>query len=327
MSIHWEPLWEIVQSHERFVLSSHVRPDADAIGSEIAMANLLEGLGKSVNIINPSAAPQNLGFLDPRHRVNKFGETASADDVHSAEVHIVLDTSAWKQLLAVGEALKTSTAKRVVIDHHVSADSLDAVEFKDTCAEATGTLVFRFADEYNLPISNETASALYCAIATDTGWFRFPATTSETMQIVARLMDAGARPHELYSQLYEQHSIGRLRLSGLVLGRVQLAAEGRIAWTYVRRADFKDMNATPADTEGLVNQCLTIGGTQASFIAVEQGDKTIKVSLRSRGPLDVSRVAERFGGGGHKLASGTMVDGPLDQAADRVLAAMCDGLE
>ncbi len=140
MKIDWEPLREIIADNERFVLSSHVRPDADALGSELAMAMLLENLGKSVRIVNPSALPDNLFFLDPGNRVMKIGKDISAEDVLDTDVHVILDTSAWVQLVDVGKVLRKTKAKRVVIDHHVSSDNLGAVEFKDTTAEATGAL-------------------------------------------------------------------------------------------------------------------------------------------------------------------------------------------
>ena len=322
MTIDWEPLWLLVQSNERFVLSSHVRPDADALGSELALAELLESLGKSVRIINPSAAPGNLAFLDPERRIRNLGGTATVDQMHDTDVHIVLDTGAWQQLLDVGKALRTSPAKRVVIDHHVSSDDLEALVFRDPTCEATGTLVYRFADQYNLPITAATARNLYCAIATDTGWFRFPSTTSETMRIAGHLIDAGAKPHLLYSELYEQRSIGRVHLAGRVLGRLVVEAGGRIAWTHVTWKDFQQTGTTSVDTENLVNECLTIGGTQASFIAVEQQNKSIKVSFRSRSGVDVAAIAESFGGGGHRQAAGAVVHGSLVDATKNVLSAM-----
>src|SRR5436190_20840283 len=124
MNINWEPLQNIIQSHQRFVISSHVRPDADAIGSEIGLARVLESLGKSVRIINMSPTPPNLYFLDPQRQVSQLGTAATPQDILDAEVHIVVDTSSWAQLSDVGKVMRESTARRVVIDHHVSADDL-----------------------------------------------------------------------------------------------------------------------------------------------------------------------------------------------------------
>jgi phosphoesterase RecJ-like protein len=327
MTIDWEPLRPIIHENQRFVLSSHVRPDADALGSELALAGLLEGLGKSVRIVNPSEKPEHLKFLDPGNRCLKLGHGITAAEAADADVHVILDTSAWQQLVDVGRVIKQSSATKVVIDHHVSSEDLGAIEFKDTSAAATGELVFRMAEALELPITTEVASALFCAIATDTGWFRFASTSSETLRIAARLIDLGVRPNLLYQELYERYSWARVKLAGRVLSRVTVACEGRLAYTSVELADFAATGAKPADTEDLVNECLRIDGTQCAFIAVEQQNGNVKISFRSRSDVNVAQVAELYGGGGHKQASGAMLPGPLSPAIDKILATMRSVLE
>lgn len=322
MTLDWKPLLDIIDTHERFVLTSHKNPDADALGSELAMAGFLEARGKSVRIINPSAIPANLEFLDPGQRIKKLGDTATAEEALDTDVHVVLDTSAWQQLLKMADVLKQSPAVKVVIDHHVSADDLGAAEFKDTQAEATGAMLYRMAESLGFPVTEEIAVALFCAIATDTGWFRFPSTTRDTMRIGGELIDAGAQPSVIYEMLYERFSPGRLRLAGVALDRVTLAAEGQLAYTWVEQADLKRTGARPVDTENLVNECLKIAGTRGAFIAIEQPNKQIKISFRSRPGVNVAVVAEAFGGGGHKQAAGATLPGPLEEARENVLAAM-----
>jgi phosphoesterase RecJ-like protein len=322
MVIHWEPLREILHSNRRFVLSSHVRPDADALGSELGLAAILEALGKEVRIVNPSAIPQTLQFLDPTGRVFKIGESITPEAVADTDVHIVVDTSSWNQLQDVGHVFRRSPAKKVVIDHHASSDDLGALEFKDIKAEATGVLILELADALDLTIPPSVATPLFCAVATDTGWFRFSSTRESTMRVAARLIDLGARPDVIYRELYEQYSLGRIRLAGIVLSRVTLDCDGRLAYTWVEVADFAKSGARPVDTEDLVNECLKIAGTQCAFIAVEQLNKTVKISFRSRTGTDVATVAEEFGGGGHKQASGATISGALNDATQRVLAAM-----
>ncbi|MGH7202483.1 MAG: DHH family phosphoesterase, partial [Planctomycetaceae bacterium] len=321
MTINWEPLRAILADHERFVLSSHVRPDADAIGSELGVARFLESLGKSVRIVNPSATPPNLEFLDPERRVKKLGQDIGPDELADAQVHIVLDTSAWAQLLDVGAVLRESSAVKVVIDHHVSFDDLGAIEFKDPEAEATGALIVRMLDALGHRITPQIAVPLFCAVATDTGWFRFASATSETYRIAAELIDAGARPALIYQQLYEQYSHARVRLAGRVLGRVALECGGRLAHTWVEQADLAETGAKPVETEDMVNECLRIAGTECALIAIEQPNGRIKVSFRSRTGLDVARVAEQFGGGGHRQAAGAVLDGPLSTAKRQAVAA------
>ena len=201
MAVDWTGFREILEQNERFVLTSHIRPDADALGSELALANILRSQGKKVLIANASASPPNLRFLDPDERVKQLGVSVTSEEVLDTDVHIVVDTSAWAQLAKMGDLLRRTTANRVVIDHHVSSDDLDAVEFKDTTAEATGTLLYQLARSLDLPISKETAGFLFCAIATDTGWFRFPSVGANTYRIIADLIDRGVEPHILYARL------------------------------------------------------------------------------------------------------------------------------
>jgi phosphoesterase RecJ-like protein len=178
------------------------------------------------------------------------------------------------------------------------------------------------ADALDLTIPPAVAMPLFCAIATDTGWFRFASTRESTLRVAARLIDLGARPDAIYRQLYEQYSLGRIRLAGIVLSRVTLECDGRLAYTWVEAADFVQSGARPVDTEDLVNECLKIAGTQCAFIAVEQLNKSVKISFRSRTGIDVAAVAETFGGGGHKQAAGATIQGSLSEATQRALAAM-----
>lgn len=323
MPIDWSPLIDMVRSNHRFVLSSHVRPDADALGSELALAATLEAMGKSVRIVNPSQAPPGLAFLDPDRRAIKLGDGITADEIRDTDAHFIVDTSAWVQLQEVGTAFRNSKAQaRACIDHHVSSDDLGCLVLKDTTAAACGELIFEFIEALGQSISEKTATVLYCAIATDTGWFRFPSTTQRTMTIAGKLIACGAQPHVLYRQIYEQHSAARMRLVGRVLSRITVDCDGRLAWLSVTQDDFRDTGAVPSDTEDLVNECLRIAGVQAAFIAVEQQNQTIKCSLRSRADLNVAAVAELFGGGGHRQAAGTVLPGPLNDALAKILPPM-----
>ncbi len=322
MDIDWSPLIDTLRSHERFVISSHQRPDADAIGSEIGLARTLESIGKTVRIINPTVGPPNLDFLDPENRVQVIGENISADEACDTDVHLVVDTSAWAQLSGLAEVIKKTEATKVVIDHHVSSDELGATVYRDVTAAATGELIFELSEAMGIEPNADAATALYCAIATDTGWFRFPSTTQRTMRIAGRLIDFGAKPHVLYQLLYERHSAARMRLVGRVLNRISIDCKGRLAYLTVTRDDFRETGAVGSDTEDLVNFCLQIGGVKAAFIGIEQKNQTVKMSFRGRVDTNVATVAESFGGGGHKQAAGATVPGSLAEALANVLPAM-----
>lgn len=326
MKIDWTPFRELVQQHSTFAITSHVRPDADAIGSEIGLAHILRAQGKSVVIVNASPLTPNLRFLDPDQHVRQLGATFQASGVTAVDVHCIVDTSSWGQLGEVGSLLKTSPAKRVVIDHHASADDLSALEFKDVSREATGSLIAELAEAMEVSLTPAVASALFAAIATDTGWFRFSATTGETLRTVGRLIDAGASPAAVYRELYEQATIHRVHLAGRVLGRVTVECEGRLAYSYALWSDFQELGAALSDTEDLVNDCLRIAGTQVAFLAVEQPNGQVKFSFRSRSGVNVAAVAEQFQGGGHKQAAGAMLPGPCDAAVATARAALTAAL-
>jgi phosphoesterase RecJ-like protein len=321
MAIDWSQFIELVQQNQSFLLTTHIRPDCDALGSVLGMAEVLEAVGKQVRIVNGQPTPPNLAFIDPGNRIEAL-EDLEGDPTADVDVVMVLDTSAWVQLGGMADVIRATSAVRVIVDHHKSGDDLSAIEFKDVSAEATGALVVEVADALGVPLNAAMASPLFAAIATDTGWFRFPATSSRTYELASRLTTAGASPAEIYGRLYEQETLGRLQLRGVVLSRVATECDGALAHTYIRLADFQQTGALPSDTEDLVNLALTIQGTQAAVILVEQQEDVYKVSFRSRCELDCSEVAGEFQGGGHQAAAGGSVEGPFEESLGRVLDAM-----
>ena len=287
----------------------------------------LQSLGKTVQIINHSPTPPNLFFLDPQQNVKQLGVSATPADIAAADVHFVVDTSSWIQLNDVGKAMRDSPAKRVVIDHHVSADDLGATEFKDTQCEATGSLIFDLSQFLGVELPADAATALFAAVATDTGWFRFSAVTSQTMRRMAQLMDFGACPANIFRELYEQSSIARMHLIGRALSRMILDCDGELAYLSIPWSDFEETGAVSSDTEDLVNECLKITGTKGAFIAIEMQSKQVKISFRSRiEGLDVAKIAEQWGGGGHRQAAGATLSGPLPEAIGKARSAMAQVL-
>ncbi len=214
MPVNWSRFRELIHSHERFLLVSHVRPDCDALGSELGMAGVLEALGKQVRIVNAHATPPNLAFIDPENKILQLGVDVQPADLADVEVILVLDTSAWAQLGEMGDVLRASKARKAILDHHVSQDDLGAEMFKDTQAEAAGRLVLEAAEALNVEITPAIARPLFAALATDTGWFRFSSTSETTFRAGGKLVAAGAKPDAIFNALYEQDTIGRLKLRG-----------------------------------------------------------------------------------------------------------------
>jgi phosphoesterase RecJ-like protein len=322
MSIDWPRFAAIVQNAKRFLLTSHIRPDCDALGSELGLAGVLEALGKDVRIVNGQATPPNLAFIDPGRRIEAFGVDVHLEDLADREVLVVLDTSAWAQLGPMGDVLRGTKAKKIVLDHHQSEDDLGAELFKNVEAEATGRLVVAAAEHLGVALTPEIATPLFAAVATDTGWFRFPSATGGTYRIAAKLIDAGARPAEIYQELYERDTLGRVRLRGEALRRIQTELDGRLGHTYIVKSDFEQLGALASDTEDVINLVLTVEGTEAAVIFIELLGGGLKVSFRSRCALDCSQLAQQFGGGGHKAAAGASFSGTLEEVRPLVLDAV-----
>ena len=322
MTVNWTEFVEIVRDHQTFLLTSHIRPDCDAVGSELGLAIVLERLGKDVRIVNGHPTPPNLAFIDPRRRVQVLGEGVAAEDLEDVEVLIVLDTCAWAQLGPMSDVIRATKARKIVLDHHVIGDDIGATPFKDTTSEATGRLVADAAEALGVSLDAEIAAPLFAAIATDTGWFRFSSVSGETYRAAARLTDAGAVPSEIYRLLYECDSIGRIRLRGVILSRFTLELDGRLVHTFVRKADFDATGALPSDTEDAINMGLAVEGTQVAVILVEQPTGGFKISLRSRCELHCAELAAQFGGGGHKAAAGAFIDEPFEAAQKKLLTAV-----
>ncbi len=205
------------------MLTTHIRPDGDALGCEAAMAEVLDSLGKDVLVCNVFSIPPDLQFIDRKKKFKKLGADVAPDRLADREVLIILDTSAWAQLGSMADVVRSTKALKIVIDHHVSEDDLGAEVFKDIDAEATGRLVIEAMDQLKVPLTPDIARAAFVAVATDTGWFRFASTSAETFTLIARLVQAGAHPGEIYKNLYENDSLARLRLMGRTLSRANRA--------------------------------------------------------------------------------------------------------
>ncbi len=324
-TLDWERLIEIINTNQRFILTSHIRPDCDALGSELGMAGLLEQLGKEVTIVNGHPTPPNLSFLDPVDKILVIGDTTSPDEVNG-DCLIVLDTSAWAQLGPMADVVRKFHGTKICIDHHVGEDELGTEFFKDTSAEATGQLVYQLTQHMNASITKVMANALYCAIATDTGWFRFASTTSKTYRAIADLVDAGAVPSAIYGDLYEQDTLGRVRLRGRILSRTMAELDGTLVHTYVRKEDFAETGALPSDTEDAINLTLAIARTKVAIIMIEQLKGGYKISFRSRCHVDCNEVARSFGGGGHRAAAGAFIEGEFEEVQRRVLETVREAL-
>jgi phosphoesterase RecJ-like protein len=320
MPLDWTPFVELINRHQRFILTTHVRPDGDGLGSMLGLADVLERRGKAVRMVVASVIPPRYHFLDPLRRVERF--TAADDEHRRAEAVLVLDTGTWNQLGDFGAFLRDFPGRRMVIDHHLTQDDLGAVRLVDTTAEATGRLAHEAITALGGPLSPEAAHCLFVALAMDTGWFRHSNTTPASFALASTLVEAGAQPTLAYDLLFEQNSLARIKLLGLALDRIQVVAGGQVAYTEIYRDDYSATGATPQDTEDLINYPRSVIGVEVALMLLEQPRGGVKVSFRARSRVDVARLAQQFGGGGHRLAAGAILETSLPEARDRVLRAV-----
>lgn len=323
MSIDWTPLADLIETHDRFLVTTHVRPDGDALGSEVGMAGLLRQKGKDVRVVNSSRTPPRYDFLDPDGTLfEHFGAESGPPDLSDREVAVILDLSAWSQLGDMADLIRGFQGPRVVIDHHVSQDDLGAIFLKDTTSEATGSLVAQAIKSLGGTLTREVSTGLLTAIAMDTGWFHHPNTKPSTFRTAAELVEAGAPIHEIYRDLFERNSLGRLRLMGETLSGLQTLENGRIAYTTVTQAGIERSGAIPQDTEDLVDFTVSLKGVEVGMLFFEQARGGVKLSIRSRKGLDCAKVAGVFGGGGHRAAAGATLEAPVSECIERVVAAV-----
>ena len=323
ISIDWSPFCDYIKSARRILLTAHVRPDGDSIGSEMSMYETLTSLGKEVRIVNDHQTPPGLQFLDPDGVIRKLSELTPSEKewIDSIDTFIVLDTCSWMQLGDMAPLFRDTKAKKIVIDHHAIGNDLGAEMFSDSTAEATGTLCFSAVQALGVPITKKIADPLFVAIATDTGWFRFSSVKSSTFRAAAALVEYGANPDELYRFLNERESIARMRLIGLTLQRIEQYEGGAIMYTWITLDDFDRLGALYGDSEDIVNMTLQVADSKVAVILVGQKSGGIKASFRSRCDVDCSLVAASFQGGGHQRAAGATLFHPLEEVKKLVLDA------
>jgi phosphoesterase RecJ-like protein len=299
---------EHIQRRDRFVLTSHARPDGDAIGSALACCEVLRRLGKAADVVLHDPVPriyQPLPFADrvvQSDRVNGHYEAA-----------IILECDSIQRTRLEG----LENQFLISIDHHLSGRPFAHVNWIDPKAAATAELVYRLAREAGVAVSPEIATCLYTALMTDTGSFMFRGTNEQTFALARELVLAGADPAHCAQNIYFAHSTAKMRLLGAALSN--LHREGPLAWIWVTREQMERSQAKEEDCEGIVNYALSIRDVEIAAFFREMPDGRYRVSLRSKGKLNVAEIAELFGGGGHECASGCSMDGPLSIAVALML--------
>lgn len=314
---------EMISASKSVLITSHTRPDGDACGSVRALCDAIQNMGKNAYPLFLSPIASWYEFLF-KSKVPILGNDVKTEQLNEepyagCDLVLIVDTNSYVQLPQFDDWLKRSEKKVLVIDHHVTSDNLGDIELIDTSAAAAGEIVYDLLKYAGWDINPEIAESIFVALATDSGWFKFGNTDARIFRNAADLIDAGASPANIYQKLYQSFLPQRMKLMVRMLDSLELHYDGRLAIQVIMRKDFDDTGATGKDTENLIDECQRIGSVDMAVLLVELSDGGFRASLRSKGKVDVRKIAQKYGGGGHTMASGATLPGPLEKAKQIVL--------
>ena len=310
-----------IGASQTIVLACHVNPDGDALGSLLGLALALIPLGKDLVCLSQDGVPDILRFLPGAEMV------VTTTDVPAFDLALVADSG---ELARVGETVKPIVARArcvVDIDHHVTAGAFGDIRVLDAQAASTAEIIYALLQTLGVSVTPDIATCLFTGIITDTGSFRFQNVTPNTLRVAAKLLEAGAPPAHISEHVFENRTFAATRLLGSALASLSQTPDGRIIWTHITAQGFRSLGATDQDTEGVVNYVRGVRGAEVGILFREMETGPIRVSLRSRESVNVAEIAARFGGGGHRMASGCTLNVPLAEAEQAVVHAVQAALE
>ena len=308
-----------IHQSQTIVMACHVNPDGDALGSLLGLALALIPLGKTLTCLSEDGVPDILRFLPAADLIQR------ATDIAEFDLALVVDSG---DLPRVGKTIQPiiGRARQVVdIDHHAATGAFGDIRVLDARAASTAEIVYALLLALQVPITPEIATCLFTGIITDTGSFRFQNVTPNTLQVAAALLEAGAPPAFISENVFENRTFAATRLLGYALSSLKQMPGGRIVWASITASDFAELGATDQDTEGIVSYVRGVRDAEVGILFREMSGGGIRVSLRSRETVNVAAVAEKFGGGGHRMASGCTVNLPLADAESAVIEAVQAG--
>lgn len=312
-----------IEKYGRFLITAHINPEGDSLGSQLAMASLLRALNKDVMIINSDAVPEHFRFLPGADLIRGKAKVANK----KFDAAIVLDCPNLGRTGVVRGIVK-KTECVINIDHHVSNEHFGDINWVEKQASSAGEMVYRLFKEIGVGITKEVALYLYIAILTDTGSFNYDNTSAATHEIISELLGYGIAPYDVSKCVYENKSVRAVKLLGEALSGLEVTAGGKIAYLAVRKKDFERTKAKPMDCEDFVSFARSIKGVYVALFFREDKKKAnhFHVSFRSKGKVDVNKVAAQFGGGGHRSASGCTLTGSFYDVKKKVLKRVSDEL-
>jgi phosphoesterase RecJ-like protein len=324
----------MIAKWRRPLLLSHTKPDGDAIGALTAMRSFFRARGVEPLAVQFDPTPPRYRALRQGEPIPVLDRDAGLQELADVDGVVVLDTCTYNQLAPVEEWLKASPVPKLVIDHHVTRDDLADVYLIDDTAASTCLILYEWARQLDLPLNDEVCRSLFVGIATDTGWFRHANTDARTLHAAAELAERGVDVHDMFRQLYQADSEARLRIAARLLDSMELYAQSRLAVISIGEQTIDQLGGRMSDTEDMINEPLRIRSVQVSVMLVEQHEGPIRASFRSKPPInehetdvDVAAVAQHFGGGGHRRASGARIPGTLAEVRSKVVGYLQEILQ
>jgi phosphoesterase RecJ-like protein len=306
-----EQVLQEIEQRRHFLVTSHARPDGDAIGSTLALAQILRKMGKSAQVVLGDSVPV---IYKPLPMAETIVHASQVNGDCDAAIILECDSIQRTRLQGLEHCFLIN------IDHHASSKPFADVNWIDPSAVATAELVFRLAQAARVKLTPEIATCLYTAVLTDTGAFCYAPTNACTFELAKYLVEHGADPGKIAQNVYFSSPTSKMRLLGAALSRLE--RDGAVTWMSVTRRDMERCGALDEDCEGLVNYALGIAGVEVAVFFREVAKERIRVSIRSKGAVNVAEIAEKFGGGGHECAGGFSTAGPVQAAAERVLSEL-----
>ena len=313
-----------IEDYNSFVVVSHVRPDGDAIGSILALGHALEQLGKSVRYLNNDGCPQSLKFLPGSEKVEVSREVGVLD----VEVAFTLDTAAHARIGEGSlEAIK-NTKLLINIDHHISNPGYGDLNYIDSRSPATGQIIYELLTALNLPISEISRDSIYVAVSTDTGSFQYPGTTQRTYEMAADLVGRGLNVGEINQLTYDNQPYRKVELMRALLNSLDRSHDGLLVWWDLRMETKNELGLVDDDTEGMIDFIRSVQGVVVAVFFEDLDDGMVRVSMRSMDSrVNASEICGVFGGGGHSLAAGIRMVGPLEDAREKVLEELRESVK
>ncbi len=321
----WSPVIDALLEGQHFVLTTHENSDGDGLGSEVALARVLKALGKEVAIVNPTEVPPNYLFLKKLYPITLFDKKSeeAIQELSLCDVVVLLDANLHERMGSlwphVSFSRELGALKMVCVDHHLEPDDFTDVMVCENYASSTGELVYGLISALQERVGRElftpdVAEALYVAVMTDTGSFRFPKTTPYVYQLAGDLVSKGADPSAIYDRIYNSLTTSALKLLGAALSAITILDEGDISWLFISQDMIKATGSKLFDTDLIIRYLLSVPSVRIAVLIVEMQDGRTKASFRSRGNIFVNQFAKKYGGGGHMNAAGCLFQFSSDKA-------------